>query len=313
MCAYGWQRGAAASHHDRVVVGTDELDRIGTAYLARLTETDLRALVHADSADPAEAAARIAALRRQPALVLDVLDRPATSRAVLNLAARRGGDREFAFISPFLVFAAAIHRTAADLAATSYAPERVSGRMRVPVFDAAQLAEYLNVLRHRLFLADLLASFARTSSGMAITRTPRGLRRRRWTDADPAQLAVLLETLPPMRRPAVWRRLGDVALFLAGVFPGAAEHVVATRLDATRLARRTGLAADAVPDTDTRDLIEWLGSGWYRLAADRAAPAAGADAALREAADKFRPARRVLNAASDRYLFPAQSGWFTQP
>jgi hypothetical protein len=35
--------------------------------------------------------------------------------------------------------------------------------------------------------------------------------------------------------------------------------------------------------------------------------------ALREVADQFRPARRVLNAATDRYLFPVQSSWFAQP
>jgi hypothetical protein len=231
---------------------------------------------------------------------------------VLNLVHSRAGNRELAFISPFLVFAAVIHRTAGDLATIRYAPERASGRMRVPVFDARQLAEYLNVLRHRLFLADLLASFARTSSGMTISRTPRGLRRRRWSDADPAQLAVLLETVPPARRPAVWRRLGDVTLFLAGVFPDAGENVVSTRLDATRLARRTGLAAE-VPDTHTRDLLEWLGSGWYRLAADRNVATGAETATLREAADQFRLARRVLNAATDRYLLPVQSTWFSQP
>lgn len=306
--------GNASSHYDDVVVGTDERDRIGAAYLARLSETDLRALVRADRSEPGQAAARIAALRRQPALILDVLDRPTTSSAVLNLAAARGADRELVFISPFLVFAAAIHRTAADLAATSHAPERASSRLRVPVFDAPQLAGYLAVPRHPLFLAELLASFARISSGMTITRTPRGLRRRRWTDADPTQMAVLLETLPPARWPAVWRRLGDVSLFLAGVFPDAAEHVVATRFDAIRLARRTGLDADAVPDTDVQHLLEWLGAGWYRLAADRTVPAGKANrAVLREAADQFRPARRVLNATTDRYLFPVQSAWFTPP
>ena len=154
-----------------MAVGADELDQIGAAYLARLSDADLRALVRADEASSAEAAARVTALRRQPALVLDVLDRPATSSAVLNFAASPGADRELVFISPFLVFAAAIHRTAADLAATTYAHERTAPRMRVPVFDSLQLAAYLAVPRHRLFLADLLSSFARISSGTTMTWT----------------------------------------------------------------------------------------------------------------------------------------------
>jgi hypothetical protein len=88
----------------------DDLDRLGAAYLEHLTEADLRALVHADEVSAAEADIRMGALRRQPSLLLDVLDRPAVSAGLLNLAsadaltsARTG--RDFTFISPFLVFA----------------------------------------------------------------------------------------------------------------------------------------------------------------------------------------------------------------
>ena len=111
-----------------------ELDQAGRAYLARLSDADLRALVHADAVTADRAAARIEALNRQPALLLDALDRPATSAAVLNLAsaarpgAQSGGGHatdRFALISPFLLFAAAVHRTAADLAGASYAPSPI--------------------------------------------------------------------------------------------------------------------------------------------------------------------------------------------
>ena len=97
---------------------------------------------------------------------------------MLNLAdsrTRTAPDR-FALISPFLMFAAAIHRTAADLSASAYAPERTGPRLRIPLFDAAQLSAYLGVPGHRLFLADLLASFAKISSGMV--HTPGSPRRR---------------------------------------------------------------------------------------------------------------------------------------
>jgi hypothetical protein len=286
----------------------EEADRIGAAYLARLTDTDLRTVVRAEQTSREQAANRIAALRRQPALILDVLDRPATSAAVLDIATDRLRRSELTFVSPFLLFAAAIHRTAADLTATSYAPERTSPRMRVPVFDALQLAGYLATPRHRLFLADLLSSFARISAGTIVTRTARGLRRRHWSDADPDQLSVLFESLPPAQWPAVWRRLGDLAPFLVGVFPDAAEQVAPSRLAAARLARRT-LLEEQVPDAGAVELLEWLGAAWYRRAAHRAGAAGGA-AALRETAEQFRPARRVLNTTADRYLFPVQSALF---
>jgi hypothetical protein len=108
-----------------------DLDEIGARYLAHLTDADLRALVHADEVSPTEANARVQALRRVPELILDVLDRPGVSAGLLNLASAEDSQR-FALISPFLVFAAAIHRIAADLRTAAYAPERATPRLRVP-------------------------------------------------------------------------------------------------------------------------------------------------------------------------------------
>src|SRR5262249_40893491 len=191
----------------------------------------LRALVHADAVTADRAAARIEALRRQPALLLDALDRPATSAAVLNLAHATGpgsppgrATDRFALIPPFLLFAAAGHPPAFDLAGSSYAPERTAPRRRIPLFDGGRLTAYLAAPRHRLFLADLLASFARISGGVVLA--PDGQHRRRWNDADPHRLAVLLDAVPPPQRPPVWRRLRDPAPFLAAGVPGAAERAL---------------------------------------------------------------------------------------
>ena len=300
-----------------------ELDEAGRAYLARLSAADLRALVHADAVAPDRATARVEALHKQPALLLDALDRPATSAAVLNLAGAvkpdetPGSERmaeRFALISPFLLFAAAIHRTAADLAGVSYAPERTAPRRRIPLFDGGRLTAYLATPRHRLFLADLLASFARISGGVVLA--PDGRHRRRWNDADPHRLAVLLEAVPPAERPPIWRRLGDLALFLAGVFPDAAERLVRDEAAASRLARRTlveaapGAGREGLPG-GAPDLIEWLGVRWYGQAARHMAGDAARD--LREQAEQFWPARRVLNTATDRYLLPYSADWLNAP
>lgn len=286
----------------------DERDRLGAAYREQLTETDLRTLVRAEEVPTTEARARVSALRRAPSLILDVLEQPATSATLLNLATARSA--ELSFVSPFLVFAAAVHRTAGDLAATSYTPERATPRLRVPVFDADRLRSYLDDRWHRLFLAELLTSFARTRSGVMFVRTRRGVRRRRWNDLDPNRLAAVLDSVPASQRAGVWRRLGDLALFLAGVFPDARS--LAGVSDPGRLARRTGLPTP--PSLDLRDpeLLEWLGAGWYRLAAQHSgAPAAGR--VLHDAAEHVHHARRVLNATADRYLFPLSSEWFGGP
>jgi hypothetical protein len=313
----------------------DDLDRIGAAYLDHLTEADLRALVHADEVPATEAEARIRALHRAPALLIDVLDRPGVSAELLSLASADAGQR-FTFISPFLVFAAAIHRIAADLRGSGYVPERTAPGLRVPVFDGPQLAAYLASPAHRLFLAELLASFARSSSGVIVTRTRSGLSRRRWSDLDLGRLVMLLEAVPDTDRPPVWRRLGDLALFLIGVFPASIERVMTGRLEPVRLARLTGLAIP--PDAaGPAELTEWLGAGWYRLAArlttgPAAVPAApsrqppsavtvgtvrsagpATTATLLDNAEHIHQARRVLNAVTDRYLFPVTTDWFAAP
>jgi hypothetical protein len=290
----------------------DDRDRVGAEYLGHLTDADLRELVHADQVSPDEAAARIQALRREPGLLVDVLDRPGVSARLLNLVGPEVGT-SFALISPFLVFAAAVHRIAADLRVSGYAPERTTARLRVPVFDGPQLAEYAALPGHRLYLAELLASFARSSGGVVVTHTPQGPRRRRWNDLDPGRLAMLLAALPEPDRPPVWRRLGDLALFLSGVFPAAIERALAGRLDPVWLARSTGLPALPSPDLGPAELFEWFGAGWYRLAASRAGTATAAISApdLRDNAEHIHQARRVLNATADRYLFPIGLDWFS--
>ena len=289
----------------------DELERIGAVYLGHLTDADLRALVHADEISEAQADVRIQALRRSPALLLDVLDRPAASAGLLNLASA-GDPQRYTLISPFLVFAAAIHRVAADLSSSGYVPERATPRLRIPVFDGPQLAAYLAEPAHRLFLAELLGSFARSSSGVIVTRTAHGLRRRRWNDLDLGRLAGLLGALPEQDRPPVWRRLGDLALFLGGVFPAALERALAGRLDPVRLALTTGLAPPS-GGLNPAELFEWFGASWYRLAARRTAAARETAAALRDNADHIHEARRVLNATADRYLMPVTIGWLSPP
>jgi len=293
----------------------DDVDSVGTAYLDHLTDADLRALVHADDVSDADADARVRALRRSPGLLLDVLDRPATSAALLNLAplAPRRTGIQFSFISPFLVFAAAIHRTATDLATSSYTTERAAPRLRVPLFDTGQLSGYLATPSNRLFLAELLTGFARTASGVTTVRTPRGLRRRRWNSLDLTTLVTLLDTLPDPERPRIWRKLADLSLFLSGVFPDAAAHGAFGRVDVQRLARISGISAEPTAGVVPTDVLEWLGSEWYRLAGRAPSEQTTPRRPLPDSSARFRHARRVLNAATDKYLFPITTDWFAGP
>jgi hypothetical protein len=93
---------------------------------------------------------------------------------------------------PFLVFAAAAHPVSSRLVGRSYVADRTGPRTRLPVFDGPVLAAFATEPAHRLFIAELLASYARVASGVVWRRESRGWRRQRWNELD----------LPPARRAA---------------------------------------------------------------------------------------------------------------
>jgi hypothetical protein len=211
--------------------------------------------------------------------------------------------------SPFLVFALAVHRTAADLEASSFVPEWSGPRRRVAVFDAAALRDFLAAPARRLFLAELLASYVHVASGSIWVQTAHGWRRRRYSELDPVRLAALLEVVDEAERPGVWRRLGDLALFLTGVFPDHTDAHGLGSVQAARLLRSAGLGRSGSDTGGGVALLELLGRRWYRLARANA-PALQV---VGEVADRFQQARRVLNLVGDRHLSGHRERWFPGP
>ena len=217
--------------------------------------------------------------------------------------------------SPFLTFGVAVHRVSERLAAVSYVNEWVGPRQRVPVFGVERLREVLADPLRRFFFVELLGSYTHVVSGSTWTPTRRGWRRRRFSELDPLQLAGLLDAVPAAERPGVLRRLGDLALFLTGVFP---DHTASTPLGRPfaphPLLRSAGLdphredvAANAF------ELLELLGARWYRLATRLSPAPSGSVRALEAIAEGFSDARRVLNVVTDTYLFPLREQWFGRP
>ena len=204
-----------------------------------------------------------------------------------------------------------IHRAVRDLGAASFVEEWVSPRQRVPVFDVGGLREFGADPFRRFFLAELLASYTHVTSGSVLVQTSRGWRRRRFSELDPLRLVELADVVSDAERPSVYRRLGDLSLFLSGIFPDhAAEQLVAER-QRRRLER--ALAAADRERAEQRDgiwLLERLGRRAYRMAqqaTDRSSAMAGL---LTELSENFATARRVLNFLTDRYLFPLRQRWF---
>jgi hypothetical protein len=279
---------------------------LGLVYLEHLTSADRQLLAEVDAGD----------VGNDPAAIVGLLSHPRTHAAVFG--PERAGE-QFHHASPFLTFAVAVHRAGTELAAATFTDEWVGPRQRVPVFDVDVLRDFVGDPLRRLFLIELLASYTHVASGSTWVRTRRGWKRRRFSELDPVRLAGLLEVVSQEERPGVYRRLGDCALFLTGVFP---DHTATRALPPLQYARllRMGVGgeddgapgrASGVAELGAVGLLEQLGRRWYELAAGSAgAPLTATMQATAEVGRRFREARRILNYVTDRFLFPHRSSWF---
>ena len=286
---------------------------IGSAYLEHLTDADLSILGATLGAPTDDASAY---LRTHPELVEDTLGSRSAFERVLGGGAR---DDLLVHASPFLIFGVAVHRAVHELGHTRFVEERIGPRMRVPVFDAGQLREFGVDPARRYFLVEHLASYTRVMSGPVWVRRRNRWRRQRFSELDAARLAATLDAVAEADRPGIYRRLGDLALFLTGVFPDHAAARPVRPIELERLVRSLPTTAGPSPTIgDVEQLagargaagvLEWFGPRWYRAAADRT-PISGLSRLLDDLAARFDQARRFLNHLTDRYLYPVRTRWF---
>ncbi len=299
-----------------------DIGLVGSGYADHLTDADL-GLLASLAQGPVSDARAASWLRSHPEELPALVGDPRVFQAVFGWAATPSGPAARASLaSPFLIFAVAVHRAASDLAGASHLPER-SLRQRVPLFDAPELRDFLGSAARRLFLAELLASFTRNAAAVqhrAAGRPQPGQRQRgrgrRFSELDLVRMAALADAVPEAERAGVYRRLGDVALFLTGVFPDYAVAHALGPVSAARLLRAAQVPAreqDQLAGAPAIDLFEYLGARWYRAAWGLAPARTARLAVVAEVAERFRQARRVLNHIADRCLFPQGNPWFAPP
>ncbi len=251
--------------------------------LERLSDRDLTVLAQAGGERGGDAAALAARLRLQPERIDDLLGRPEVFAALFGSTQQD----PLLVVAPFLAISVLLARTASVLEEVAYVPEWVGSRQRVPVFEVEPLREFLAGPLRRIFLADLLASYTHVASGALWVKSRRGWRHRRFSELDPAQFATLILSVPPEERLALYRRLGDLALFLTGVFPDYVEKRTMTPIAVERLRRAVAgdrwvsdggrgdkraagsrgvqTAAGVLPaDLPADDSDDWPGEGWGR-------------------------------------------------
>jgi hypothetical protein len=121
---------------------------------------------------------------------------------------------------------------------------------------------------------------------------------------DMLELAGVVE---PAIRPRVFRRIGDIALFLTGLFP-----------DAVMGGRTYPFGASVLPAAAGRrvglDDYEREGRRYYRLAADRLLSSEPALAhILMRLAEEFTAARKPLTVLAERYVAWVRPHWRVPP
>lgn len=210
---------------------------------------------------------------------------------------RLAGDEEIVLkVSPHLFFSVLLRRARQDLEAASYTVERRQ-RQRVALFDARQAAKLLADRPIRDYLADMLASFTRVQSFTRRVRVRKGVwRKQRFNDLDIDSLIRVASAIDEEYRFAAYKRIADVCLFLAGVFP---EYIESQQRypfsGALRPAR--GRVRRSIED------YEREGRAFYGLAAGHPqARGAELSAPLSALAENFQLAEKPLSFLSEHYL-----------
>lgn len=262
-----------------------------------LTEGDLEVLASALNSSRDALAAQ---LRTRPWTINDLVRAPQVVELALG-----ADDGRIRRISPALYFIVVAFQAADALAETDHVADWVTPNIRLPVFDVEPLREFSDNENRLAFLAALLAGFA--------TPTPPPVPAKAFDLVDLARWLDAVEE--PTTRKQLLRRLGDLALFLAGVFPDASGAGSMSPGEAERLGHSAGLDEDQIwslVDPEDPDValssLETLGAAWYVAAAD-VAPQPTASRILVDIATRMRPARRFLNHLADTYLDPRALGW----
>ena len=207
-------------------------------------------------------------------------------------------DEVFLHVSPALYFEILLRKAHSELRVSTYTVERL-GRESIPVFDTDEVLEFMKRPRIIEYLATMLASFMKIQSFVVPVRVRRGVRRRvRYNDMDVDSLIKFASNADPIDRFGYYKRIGDVCLFVSGVFPG---H---THRDYQQLA---GGKPAAIPRTwrmrRSVEDYEREGTRFYRLAQEhptaRTLELAGVFGVLRE---NFASARKPLTYMANRFL-----------
>jgi hypothetical protein len=258
-----------------------------------LSESDLRFLIETVATGRRDHDHIVSLIRDKEDLIEPMLEDP-------KLVERLFRDEEtFVRISPQMLFSVLLRRLRMDLEKETYVFEVEPRGKRIPVFEAPAVAELLSDKRICDYLAQMLASFVRTNSGVIYWKERGTWHKKQFSDIDIDDMIELARIIDPEMRPALYQRIADLALFLSGIFP---DHA------ALFAAHPTGMLSTRRTLKD----YEQQGKRFYRIA-ERETNQDQLRPIFAMLAEQFTLARRALNTLSDRYLKTYRVRYFDAP
>jgi hypothetical protein len=200
-------------------------------------------------------------------------------------------------ISPWLFFTLLLRQTWRDLEREAFTVEQRS-RQKVVLFDADRVVQLLAQAPVRDYLATMLASFTRVESVTMLVEAKKG----RWRgyrahEFDIESMIRYSQTLDEPFRFALYKRIGDVCLFLSGMFPEAINKQAHSPQNGHPRPRRRGSVFQKIED------YEAYGQAFYRLAAEHEqARRESVDKILMKLSKNFILAEKPLAFLTSRYL-----------
>jgi hypothetical protein len=209
------------------------------------------------------------------------------------------GDEEILVkISPKLFFAILLEKIRRDLRKETYTVER-RHLQKVAVFDSDKVVDLLSRKQIRDYLAEMLASFTRIESFTLPVRVRKGIwRKYRFNDLNVDSLIRYCQVVDKEHRFRFYKRIADVCLFFAGMFPEHIEAQYRYPLSGKLRPRATGQSRRSIED------YEEEGKAFYERAAEHeAARTQNLDGVLLSLSENFTLAEKPLTFMSDHYLW----------
>ena len=261
--------------------------------MLNLSESDLRFLVQTVATNRRDYDHIVDLIRDKEDLLEPMLDDPKLTERLFR------EEEALVRVNPHMLFSVLLRRLRRELEKKAYVLEMDTKGKRIPVFEGPAVAEMLSDKQTRDYLAEMLSSFARTNSGIIYWKEHGTWHKRRFSDIDLDDMVELARIIDPEMRPALYKRIADIALFLSGIFPEQAVHSSGSR--------RTMFSA-----RHTLQDYEQVGRRFYHVAA-RERDQTQWKPVLATLAEKFTLARLALNSLSDRYVKTLRARYFQSP